>query len=313
MTPPAFTPRVIPALVTPMTEGGKRVDLKRLATLANALVGHGGCDGVLVNGTTAESPTLSRDEKLAALQAVQTVVPAGTPVMACVGGNNTDTSVAEAEATVAETGVQALLLCCPYYNRPSQDGLKAHFSAIAEAVPDTPLVLYNIPARTGVEILPDTLAALHQTCPNIVGVKQSLGSMDTLSRILELLPPDQTPWRVWSGDDSLTLPMMALGAHGVISVSANLVGLDVRDLVAAMARGDLATARSIHLALGELHRELFCLPNPTMVKAFLAHLGWIEPHLRLPLVWPHQPEVFEKIHRLSSTVSMLRPPAASLA
>lgn len=307
MTSPAFTPRVIPALVTPMTEGGKRVDLKRLAALASALVGHGGCDGVLVNGTTAESPTLTREEKLAALQTVQGAVPTGTPVMACVGGNNTDASVGEAEATVAQTGVQALLLCCPYYNRPSQDGLKAHFSAIAEAVPDTPLILYNIPARTGVEIQPETLAALHHACPNIVGVKQSLGNMDTLSRILELLPPDQTPWRVWSGDDSLTLPMMALGAHGVISVSANLVGPDIRALVTAMSTGDLATARSIHLALGELHRELFCLPNPTMVKAFLAHLGWVEPCIRLPLVWPHQPEVAERVLRLSTTYDMLRP------
>jgi 4-hydroxy-tetrahydrodipicolinate synthase len=277
---------LITALITPFDEYGK-VDTCALERLVKHLCQPQGTDAVLVNGTTAEAPTLSHEEKRLTLKTVQKSVPAHIPVMACVGSNNTAQSIEEAKKLVEETGVRHLLISSPYYNRPPQEGLIVHFQRIAEALPDIQMVLYNIPSRTGVEIEPDTMGALYGLCPNIVGVKQSMGCMESASRIIQHQKQYGQRVRLWSGDDSLTLPMMACGAYGVVSVSAHVVAPQLKRMIDAFHQGDIRIAQAIHLQLLDLHKDLFRRPNPTMIKALLSELGLIFDSVRLPLLSLH--------------------------
>jgi 4-hydroxy-tetrahydrodipicolinate synthase len=285
-----FPADLIPALITPFTADGA-VDEQRLGQMAVHLIQEG-CNGMLVNGTTGESPTMDTREKERAITVVKTALDnafpsKAIPLMAGVGTNDTSKTI-DAAKRAADLGVDALLVVVPYYNKPSQRGMIAHFEAVAKATP-LPVIIYNIPGRVVVRMTVDTMATLHAECPNIIGVKQSFGDMDAVSEIVATLPKET--WTTWCGDDSLTLPMMACGATGVISVSAHLIARHLRALVDAFKAGNIDQARTLHLQLLDLNRDLFFLPNPTVVKACLAKLGYIAPHLRLPLVWPDATEM----------------------
>ncbi|MGE0201353.1 MAG: 4-hydroxy-tetrahydrodipicolinate synthase [Candidatus Melainabacteria bacterium] len=278
---PHFAAELVPAMVTPFRPD-ESIDFPRFEQLAVHLA-ENGCDGLLVNGTTGEGPTLDFEEKIDLLRAVKQAV-SGKPVqiMAGVGGNDTRRAVEEARK-VARLGVDALLVVVPYYNKPTQRGMVEHFTRIAQAV-DTEIVIYNIPSRCVVRMEAETMARLHADCPNIIGVKQSCPDMDAASEITALLPADS--WLTWCGDDSLTLPMVALGAHGTVSVLAHLAGNHLRELIRLAKAGERQKALALHGQLLNLSRELFFLPNPTVVKTALARLGMMEPTLRAPMVPP---------------------------
>lgn len=283
---PHLSAELIPAMVTPFNKDYS-IDFERAEQLAVHLVNNG-CDGLLVNGTTGESPTMSFDEKVALIKAVKSAVrDKNVQIMAGIGSNDTLKSVEEAKK-IAALGVDALLVVVPYYNKPSQAGMIKHFSMIAQAV-DTEIVIYNIPSRSVVLMNADTMATLHRECPNIIGVKQSYPDMDALSEITAKLPRDS--WRTWCGDDSLTLPMMACGAHGTISVLAHLTGTMMREMIQAVKNQQMHHALKLHVQQLNLAKEIFFLPNPTVIKTCLARLGMMGPTLRPPMVEPSEKEM----------------------
>jgi 4-hydroxy-tetrahydrodipicolinate synthase len=227
------------------------------------------------------------DEKIALVKQVKSAIAGkNIPLIAGVGSNNTRKSMEEAKK-VAALGVDALLVVVPYYNKPSQAGMLEHFTHIAKAV-DTPIIIYNIPGRCIVQMNPDTMATLHERCPNVIGVKQSHGDMDVVSEITRKLP--QSSWKTWSGDDSLTLPMMACGAYGCFSVLAHLTGVLLREMIVAMKQGDHQKALALHLDQLNLGREIFFLPNPTVIKTCMAQLGFANLTFRLPMISPNAAE-----------------------
>lgn len=289
---PHLNAELIPAMVTPFKRD-ESIDFEKAEQLAVYLADNG-CDGILVNGTTGESPTLTFDEKIELIKVVKGAVRGkNVQIVAGVGSNDTHKSVEEARKTAA-LDVDALLVVVPYYNKPSQRGMIEHYRRIAQAV-DTEIVIYNIPSRSIVLMSPDTMAELHKQCPNIIGVKQSYPDMDQVSEITAKLPRDT--WRTWCGDDSLTLPMMACGAHGTFSVLAHLTGKLLREMIQATKRRDMDRALELHLKQLNLGREIFFLPNPTVIKTCMARLGMMEPVLRAPMVPPDDAEMarIEKI------------------
>jgi len=283
-----FSARLIPAMVTPFTTDGLAVDLAAVDKLVPHLV-HQGCDGLLVNGTTGESPTLNHNEKTQLIRHVQGLLQnEPTQLMVCIGGNNTAEAVEKTQQAVQQFGIKTLLVVVPYYNKPSQEGMFQHFKAVAQGVPGAEVMIYNIPGRCGVEMQPETMARLKETCANIIGVKQSVASMETASHITRLLAGSD--WRIWSGDDPITHPMMACGAYGVVSVLAHLTPTAIRQMIDAFNAGDWTKAQAIHLELLPLAQGLFTLPNPTITKTLLAELGLVSPALRLPMVPPNASE-----------------------
>lgn len=268
--------RVLTAMVTPFDARGE-VDFDRVAALSKRLVAEGS-DGLVVSGTTGESPTLTRDEKVALFRAVKAAVGDSATVVAGTGSYSTADAISLSQAAEA-AGVDALLLISPYYNKPNQAGLVAHFTAIAHAT-TLPVILYNHPGRTGVTIEPDTLATLAQV-PNIVAIKDSSGSLDLVTAYRLEAPQD---FVIYSGDDPLTLHYLATGGHGVISVTSHVAGLEVKAMIEAWDRGDHAEALRLHLATYELSKVLFCAPSPGPTKFALAHLGFPVGGVRLPLV-----------------------------
>ena len=294
--------QLITAMVTPFTECGNFIDTQALHHLSLELITTQKADALLVNGTTGESPTLTPEEKCLIIETVQAVAaPLNTPVLAGVGSNDTRRSVLEAEQ-VAQMGVQGLLLVTPYYNRPTQRGLIEHFEAMAKAVRPLPVMLYNIPGRSVVEILPETVETLVNRCDNIVGVKQSVGNLDHASDMVHRLSP--TGALVWSGDDSLTLPMMAVGAVGVVSVLGHLAGAPLKGMMQRMIQGHCVAAQEIHAAYLQAMRDIFLLPNPTIIKAALAQKGLLCPSLRRPLLWPDASEL-QRIETLVADLDAL--------
>ena len=229
--------RVITAMVTPFTTEGA-VDFERAVALARHLVDNGS-DGIVVSGSTGESPTLSFEEKRDLLAAVVAEVGDGASVIAGTGTYNTRESIRLSQSA-AEHGADALLVVTPYYSRPPQSGLVAHFTAVAEST-DLPVVLYDIPIRTGRKIEHATLLELAKV-PNIVGVKDAAGDLGGTSRLAAEKPTD---FLIWSGDDALTLPMLSLGAHGVISVAAHIAGRRILDMIAAFHKGEVGQAAAI--------------------------------------------------------------------
>lgn len=268
---------IITAMITPFKED-LSVDYVALEKLVNHLI-ENGTDAILVAGTTGETPTLSHEEEREIFTFVKKVVNGRVKVIMGAGSNSTQTAV-ESSIKAKELGADAILTVVPYYNKPSQKGMYEHFSAIAKAV-DLPIILYNIPGRTGVNMQPATIAKLAKEFKNIVAVKQSNSDLDLISDIKSLCPSD---FAVYSGDDSLTLPMMSLGAHGVISVASHLVGKDMKKMINAFKTGDVKEALNVHLYLYPLFRKLFMAPNPVPVKASLAHIGIIKEYVRKPLV-----------------------------
>lgn len=269
--------RLFTAMVTPF-RSDLSLDLAATKALASMLA-EDGSEGLVVAGSTGESATLDDDEKLALFTAVLEAVGDRVLVFANTGSNDTARSVALSRRAAA-LGVHGLMAVVPYYNRPSQAGMHAHFSAIAEAT-DLPLMLYNVPARTGSNLLPETAARLAAEHPTIQSVKEAAGSLDQAAELCRLLPPGTA---VYSGDDSLTLPMLSVGAAGVVSVASHLVGRRIRQMILAALAGDQPGALAIHRQLLPLFRGLFLTPNPSPVKAALNLTGHPVGPCRLPLV-----------------------------
>ena len=269
---------VITAMITPFNKD-LSIDFQSLEKLVNHLI-ETGTDAILVAGTTGETPTLTHEEEAKIFDFVKKTVNGRVKVIMGTGSNCTETAVKSA-INAEKNGADAILTVVPYYNKPSQKGMYEHFSAIAKAV-KLPIILYNIPGRTGVNMQPATIAKLAKEFKNIAAVKQSNSDLDLISDIKSLCPED---FAVYSGDDSLTLPMMSLGAHGVISVASHIQGKIVKQMVRAFKSGKNDEALKLHIQLYPLFRKLFMAPNPVPVKAALAEIGVIkEDTVRRPLV-----------------------------
>lgn len=268
---------VITAMVTPMN-AKREVDYDKVESLTKHLINNGS-DGVLVCATTGESPTLSHDEQIEIISTVKRANANKAKIIAYAGSNSTEAAVKHAKM-VQKEDVDAILSVVPYYNKPSQKGMIEHFSAIANAV-DIPVIIYNIPSRTGVTMQPSTVAYLASTHENIVGLKQSCADMDLFSETKILCPEDFT---IYSGDDSLTLPMLSIGAHGVVSVASHIFGNEIKSMIRNFKTGDVLAARNMHNKLFPIFKKLFMAPNPVPVKAALSHKGLMEEFVRRPLV-----------------------------
>ncbi len=276
----------IVAIVTPF-KGGK-VDEKKFRELLEFQIKEGS-DGIVPCGTTGESPTLSLEEHERVIEIAIEQVKGRIPVIAGTGSNSTEEAIILTKHA-AKAGADGSLLVSPYYNRPTQKGLFEHFSKIAKSV-NIPIILYNIASRTGVNIEPETIAKLARECKNITGVKEASGSLDQMSRIKALCPPN---FALISGDDSLTLPLMAIGGVGIISVVANIVPRDVKAMVSAFEKGRIAEARKLHYKLLPLIKAVFIETNPIPVKTAMGILGMCDPCLRLPMC-PMSGENLEKL------------------
>lgn len=268
--------RIMTAMITPFREDGS-VNYEVAESLAVHLAQHG-TDTLVVCGTTGESPTLSWDEEYQLFQVVQRAVAGQAKVVAGTGSNST-TEAISATQKADKLGLDGTLQVVPYYNKPPQEGLYRHFRAIAEASPDLPMILYNVPGRTSQNLLPETVSRLAEIS-NIVAVKEASGNLDQVSQIRRSTPAE---FSIYSGDDSLTLPMLAVGAQGVISVASHLVGKALQQMIAAFEQGQVQTATQIHLQLFPLFKALFQTTNPIPVKAALRLQGWPVGTTRLPL------------------------------
>jgi 4-hydroxy-tetrahydrodipicolinate synthase len=263
------------AMVTPFNDG--RVDEAKLRDLVEFHVANG-TDGLVPCGTTGESPTLTHEEHKRVVEIVIQQARDRIPVVAGTGSNSTAEAI-ELTHHAAQAGAAGALLVTPYYNKPTQQGLYAHFRAIAQAVPDLPLIVYNIQGRTAVNVETETLARLAEI-PNIVGVKEASGSLDQMTAVILACRSDFT---VLSGDDNLTLPLMSVGGRGVISVVANFLAREVADVTHAALEGDWKRARDLHLKLYPVCKAMFIETNPIPVKEAMAMLGMIRAEWRLPM------------------------------
>ncbi|MFC1641815.1 4-hydroxy-tetrahydrodipicolinate synthase [Myxococcota bacterium] len=265
------------ALVTPFVADGSTVAWTDYERHVEAQIS-AGIDGLVPCGTTGESPTLSEAEQKELVERTVRLATGRVPVLAGVGSNNTKKAVELARNAIA-AGANAAMLVMPYYNKPSQEGLALHISSVAKAI-DAPLVLYNIPSRTAVDLAVETLLRLLDDHPNLVGIKDASGNccycQDLLCRASDRV-------FVLSGDDPLTLPLLAAGARGVISVTSNLYPTEVGAVVQALGRDRMAEARALHFALWPVHRALFAEPSPAPVKAALAMRGRMRDRVRPPL------------------------------
>ena len=267
--------RLLTAMITPFHEDGS-VNYEQAQRLAALLVADGS-DGVVIAGTTGESPTLTDDEKIELLRRVKEAIP-GHVVVAGTGGNDTAHSV-ELSKRAAEAGADALLAVVPYYNKPPQEGMFLHFQAIAKAA-GVPVIMYNIQGRTAVNMTVQTTLRCAQV-PGILGVKEASGDIDQMSLICAKKPDG---FHVWSGDDSFTLPLLAVGGHGVIAVTSHLAGRAMREMIDAFNRGDIASAQHIHGRLLPLIKALMTTAaNPVPLKSVLNALGFPAGPFRLPL------------------------------
>jgi 4-hydroxy-tetrahydrodipicolinate synthase len=268
--------RILTAMVTPF-DGNGALDVREAARIASWLISQGN-DGVVVAGTTGESPALSDDEKVELFKAVKDELGSRATVIAGTGGNNTAASVALTQRAEA-AGADAILAVVPYYNKPPQDGMLRHFGAIAEST-SLPIVVYNIPGRTSANMLPATLLELARRYPNVVGVKESSGDFNQFSAILRDRPAG---FAFWSGDDHLFLPALALGGDGIVSVAAHLCARELRAMAEAYRAGDVARAAAIHLSLTPLFGALFATTSPIPIKWAMRELGFAAGECRSPM------------------------------
>lgn len=290
--------RLLTAMATPFDADGS-LDLDRAKRLASALL-DSGTEGLVVCGTTGESPTLSNHEKLSLLEVACEVAHArGAPVIAGTTTYNTAESI-ELSREAQHVGVDAILGTVPYYNNPPQEGLFQHFSAIARAV-DLPMILYNIPSRSPRNMEAATTLRLAEI-PNIVAVKEASGNVSQMCDICRAVPPD---FIVLSGDDALTLPLMAVGGRGIISVASNEIPGDMVQMVEAAERNDFASARAVHARILPLMTVNFVESNPIPVKAAMADMGLLDEQYRLPMV-PPRPESRDKIRKVLSELGLLK-------
>ena len=285
---------VLTAMVTPFDYKGS-VDYSKVEELT-AYLAENGSDSIVVTGTTGESPTLTHDEELEILSSAKRAVMNNKKIIMGTGSNSTETAVMMAKKAEKE-GADGILTVVPYYNKPSQKGMIAHFSAIASAV-NLPIILYNIPSRTGVNMSVETAKYLTETHENIVAIKQSFGDLDVITDYKLNLPKDVA---IYSGDDSLTLPMLSVGAHGVVSVASHLWGKEIKSMIRNFKTGDVSAAKNMHYKLYPIMKKLFMAPNPVPVKAALSRKGIIEEFVRSPLVTldaEEKLELFEVIDSL---------------
>ena len=268
--------RVLTAMVTPFDEAG-RVDYECAKHLATALV-DSGSDGLVLAGTTGESPTLSSEEKLRLFREIRSAIGQRGTIVAGTTNYNTAESIELSQEAVRE-GIDGILGTVPYYNKPPQDGLYAHFKAIAEAV-QVPMILYNVPSRTVTNMLPETTVRLSKL-ETIVGVKEASGNFDAIAQIVEESRPG---FKVWSGDDIATLPILALGGYGVVSVASHLVGQQISQMIRHHVEGRPDEAAAIHRRLRPFFNALFVTTNPIPLKYALERVGFPVGQPRLPLV-----------------------------
>jgi 4-hydroxy-tetrahydrodipicolinate synthase len=277
------------ALVTPFKNN--EVDKEKLRELVEFHLSNG-TDAILPCGTTGESATLSYEEHIEVIRIVVETVKKRIPVIAGTGSNSTRETY-ELTKHAKEIGADAVLLVAPYYNKPTQKGLYEHYSFIAKNV-DIPIIIYNIPGRTGVNISPETIISLAKAHKNIIGVKEASGSIDQVSEIVRNTA--ELNFSVFSGDDSLTLPILAVGGKGVISVIANILPRDTHNLCEYWFRGDVKKAQELHLKMFPLVKALFIETNPIPIKAAMGMLGLCSDELRLPLV-PMEEKNREKLYQ----------------
>lgn len=286
------------ALVTPFKENGL-VDHEALHNLINYVI-EGGVQYVVSLGTTGETPTLSKEEKLQILDTTFTSVAARVPVIIGIGGNNTKEVIAEIESFPIDKAM-AILSASPYYNKPSQEGIYQHYKSIAGAT-TKPIIIYNVPSRTGSNIFSSTTVRLAKDCANITGIKEASGNM---LQTMELIRDKPLDFMVVSGDDALAMPQIACGMDGVISVAANCFPKDFCAVVNAALESDYSTAKAFNNKLLRVYELLFAENNPAGVKAFLSEMGIIENVLRLPLT-KLSGEIHNKVSEYLSAVSLTK-------
>lgn len=269
--------RIGTAMVTPFNERGE-IDEQRTRILVNALIANG-TDTIIVNGTTGESPTVTEEEKMQMLRWTIEEAAGRVKVVAGTGTNNTKESIEQTKA-VESLGVDGVMLVTPYYNKPNQAALYAHFEAIAKET-SLPILLYNIPGRSVVNMTAETTLQLASDFQNIQGIKEASGNLEQMAQIIREAPEG---FSVYSGDDSLTLPLLAIGGAGIISVSSHVVGSEMKQMIEAFERGDVQTAAKMHQTLLPVFQALFAEPNPVPLKAVLNAKGIEVGEVRLPLV-----------------------------
>ncbi|HLB88681.1 MAG TPA: 4-hydroxy-tetrahydrodipicolinate synthase [Terriglobales bacterium] len=293
------------ALVTPFHQDGS-IDEPALRNLVAWQV-ESAIDFLVPCGTTGETPTLSDDEWLYVIDTTIEIVAGRVPIVAGATSNSTHDAVEKAKEVAARPGVNAILTASPYYNKPTQEGQYRHFRAIAEAV-DKPIILYNVPGRTGANIEPATLARLAEV-PNILGVKEASGNMTQIAEVCNAVPEH---FLVFSGDDAVTLPVIALGGVGIISVASNEIPREMAEMTRAALNNDWQTARRIHRKYLALMQANFLESNPLPVKAVLAMMGKIEEAYRLPLL-PMRRDTRSKLQKIATEAGLITRPAAPAA
>ena len=283
------------ALITPFTEEGA-VDYESLSRLIDYQLDNG-ADFLCILATTGETPCLSLAERAQIKSAIVRQVAGRVPILMGCGGNNTAAVVDELK-NGDFSGIDGILSVCPYYNKPSQEGLYQHFKAIAAAT-ELPVVLYNVPGRTGINLKPETTCRLARDCKNIVAIKEASGSLEQVDEIIKYKPND---FEVISGDDALTFPMIACGAVGVISVIGNALPKEFSRMIRLEFNGEFEAAQKIHHKFTDLYSLLFVDGNPAGVKALLTEMGFIKNQLRLPLV----PTRVTTLQKISSIIKELK-------
>jgi 4-hydroxy-tetrahydrodipicolinate synthase len=293
------------ALVTPFSQDGA-IDDNALRNLVSWQV-ESGIDFLIPCGTTGETPTLTHDEWLHVIDVTIEVVAGRVPIIAGATSNSTQEAVAKAKEVAARPGVNAILSASPYYNKPTQEGQYRHFRAIAEAI-DKPIILYNVPGRTSANIEPATLARLSEVA-NIAGVKEASGNISQIAEVMNLVPDG---FLVFSGDDALTLPVIALGGVGVVSVASNEIPREMSEMTRAALNNDWQTARALYRKYLPLMQANFLESNPMPVKAVLAMMGKLEEVYRLPLL-PMRRDMRSKVQKIATDIGLIARPAAQPA
>jgi 4-hydroxy-tetrahydrodipicolinate synthase len=293
------------ALITPFRQDGS-IDEPALRNLVAWQV-ESGIDFLVPCGTTGETPTLSRDEWLRVIDVTIEVAAGRVPVVAGATSNSTQDAVEKAKEVAARPGVNAILTASPYYNKPTQEGQYRHFRAIAEAV-DKPIILYNVPGRTGANIEPATLARLAEV-PNVAGVKEASGNIAQIAEVCNAVPEH---FLVFSGDDAITLPVIALGGVGIISVASNEIPHEMAEMTRAALDNDWRTARRIHRKYLALMQANFIESNPMPVKAVLAMMGKAEEVYRLPLI-PMRRDARSKLQKIATEAGLIAKPVSAAA
>ncbi len=278
--------QVITAMVTPF-KNDLSIDYESTEKLVNHLI-KTHTETIVIAGTTGESPTLTHEEERELCKFVQKIAAKKAKVILGAGSNSTATAI-ESTKEAEKLGADGILSVVPYYNKPSQAGQIEHFSQIAKST-SLPIILYNIPGRTGINMEPQTVAELAIKHKNIIGYKDATGNLENTSQVIQVVPKD---FFVYSGDDSLTLPMLSIGAVGVISVASHIVGSEIKEMINSYFAGKIDSAKEIHAKLFPIFKALFKAPNPTCIKAALEIKGLCKSNLRLPLVKLNEKELDE--------------------